>query len=89
MKAAPNGKETFGNKATVANVVFEEPDNKPGNTDNEMNYEEIEDYDATYTALDRNSKEDKDHFYCHLKDMRQIKNGNYDFLNVDLIGKKL
>ncbi len=75
-KAASNAKATADHKATrnttMADVTYEQPENITGKTDNEMNYEHIDNHDATYTALDRTGKDDDDHFYSHLNEMETV-----------------
>ena len=74
-----NAKGKSDNKATrntaKADVIYEQPDNIPGKADNEMNYEELDNYDATYTALDRTRNGDDDHSYSHLNEMQQKETG--------------
>ncbi len=79
-RALKAAKETLDNNATrnttMADVIYEQPDNIKGSkTDNEVNYEELEDHHATYTALDRTRKSDDDHFYSHLNEMQQKETG--------------
>ena len=36
-----------------------------------MNYQNVENEEATYTALNRTREDDKDHVYCHLNMVQQ------------------
>ena len=79
-RALKAANETLENNATrnttMADVIYEQPDNIKGSkTDNEVNYEELEDHHATYTALDRTRKGDDDHLYSHLNEMQQKETG--------------
>ena len=61
---------------TMADVIYEQPDNVRVKADNEVNYEDLENYDATYTALDKSSKDDdENHFYSHLNEMPSKETG--------------
>ena len=80
LRVALNTKKTFANNSTtnmaMADVIYEQPDNIRDKADNEVNYEDLENYDATYTALDKTNKdEDGEHFYSHLNEMPSKKAG--------------
>ena len=57
-------------------VIYEQPDDIKEKVDNEMHYEDFENYDPTYTALDKAKKNDgEDHVYGHLNEMPMKETG--------------
>ena len=61
--------------STKNEVIYDQPVNVQGPRNAEVHYDNLPNDNATYTALNRNRKNDDDHFYSHLNAVQQKETG--------------